>query len=82
MQVDKQTNHFDASTTEIDMTAEQLKKKFESEGKTFADWARQNSYDVTSVYRVINGFTKAKRGKSHDIAVKLGLKADPARQAA
>ena len=56
------------------MTPEQLKVQFENQGKSFAEWARQNGYTPQEVYRVINGFTKAKRGKAHDIAVKLGLK--------
>lgn len=56
------------------MTPEQLKKKFEREGRSFADWARAHNYSVVAVYRVLNGFTKAKRGQGHEIAVKLGLK--------
>lgn len=64
------------------LTPEQLKAKFEREGRTFAAWARENGYTVNEVYRVTNGFAKAKRGKAHEIAVKLGLKAEPRRQAA
>lgn len=56
------------------MTPEQLKDKFERKGMTFAAWARENGYHPQEVYRVVNGFTKGKRGKAHDIAVKLGLK--------
>jgi gp16 family phage-associated protein len=59
------------------MNATQLKKKFEDEGRTFSGWAEQNGYSRVAVYRVINGFTKAKRGDAHDIAVKLGLKPKP-----
>lgn len=55
-------------------TAEQLKAQFEAEGKTFTDWARENGYSPSAVCRVINGFSKAKRGLGHEIAVKLGLK--------
>lgn len=64
------------------MTSDELKKKFELEGKTFADWARQNGHPPVSVYRVINGFSKAKRGKAHTIAVQLGLKPDVSKLAA
>ena len=56
------------------MTPEALKQKFELEGKTFAGWARENGYTPNEVTRVVNGFAKGRRGKSHEIAVKLGLK--------
>ena len=59
------------------LTPTQLKAKFEREGKTFAQWARDHGYTTNEVYRVINGFAKGKRGKAHDIAVLLGLKTDP-----
>lgn len=62
-------------------TPEQVKKQFEREGRAIADWARDNGYHCVAVYRVLNGFTKAKRGQAHEIAVKLGLKEDPARAA-
>lgn len=56
------------------MTPEQLKKKFADEGKTFTDWAKEHDYTRNEVYKVVNGFSKAKRGKGHEIAVALGLK--------
>ena len=56
------------------MTPEQLKKKFSDEGKTFTSWAEEHGYTKTEVYKVVNGFSKAKRGKGHEIAVALGLK--------
>lgn len=62
------------------MTPEELKAKFEREGRTFADWANDHGYTPQEVYRVVNGLTKAKYGKVHTIAVKLGLKADPQQQ--
>lgn len=60
------------------MTAEQIKARFKREGKTFTQWANENGYSRHAVYRVLNGFDKANYGKAHDIAVKLGLKPDPA----
>lgn len=57
------------------LTPEKLKEKFELEGKTFSGWAEERNYTRQEVYRVVNGFTKAKRGKAHRIAVELGLKA-------
>ena len=56
------------------LTPEQLKRKFRQQGITFKQWAHENGYHYVDVYRVTNGFTKATRGKMHEIAVKLGLK--------
>jgi hypothetical protein len=64
------------------LTPDQLKAKFEREGRTFAQWARDNGYTENEVYRVVNGFAKGKRGKAHKIAVQLGLKVDPDKFAA
>ena len=55
-------------------TPEQVKKRLRQQGKTTAAWAQENGFEPWLVYRVLNGFTKATRGKGHDIAVKLGLK--------
>ena len=62
------------------MTAEQVKTIFRQQGITFTSWAEENGYTRNEVYRVLNGQTKARYGKSHEIAVKLGLK--PSTQAA
>lgn len=56
------------------MTPEEVKAKFQREGKTFTEWAQEHGYRRTDVYRVLNGLSKAKRGLGHEIAVKLGLK--------
>lgn len=53
---------------------EQLKQQYKREGKSFAQWARDNGYSYHDVIRVLNGFSKAQRGRGHEIAVKLGLK--------
>ncbi|EPA6640195.1 DNA-binding protein [Serratia bockelmannii] len=55
-------------------TPDQVKQQFRQNGWTFTQWATENGYSPTDVYRVLNGLTKAKYGKGHDIAVKLGLK--------
>jgi gp16 family phage-associated protein len=57
------------------LTADQLKAKFAQEGKTFSNWAETRGYRREDVYRVINGLTRCRRGKVHQIAVELGLKA-------
>ncbi len=64
------------------ITPEQLKAKFENEGKTFSGWAEDHGYTRQAVYRVVNGFAKAKRGKAHEIAVALGLKVEAGMHAA
>ncbi|MFT2791774.1 DNA-binding protein [Serratia sp. T13T92] len=56
------------------MTAEQVKTLFRQQGITFTRWAEENGYTRNEVYRVLNGQAKAHYGKSHEIAVKLGLK--------
>ncbi|HDY5341422.1 TPA: DNA-binding protein [Klebsiella pneumoniae] len=56
------------------MTAEQVKSLFRQRGVTFTQWAEEHGYSRSEVYRVLNGQTKANYGKSHEIAVKLGLK--------
>lgn len=61
-------------------TPDLLRQKFDSEGKTFADWAVSNGFEPQDVYKVLNGQAKCKRGKGHKIAVLLGLKAKPVEQ--
>lgn len=58
------------------MTPEEIKKRFRQRGETISDWARSNGYSVNKVIRVLNGFEKGHYGKAHEIAVKLGMKAE------
>lgn len=44
-------------------------------GVSIAEWARENRFRQDLVYAVLSGRSKATRGESHRIAVKLGLKA-------
>ncbi|MBP2844444.1 DNA-binding protein [Dickeya dianthicola] len=55
-------------------TPDQVKQQLHQRGVTVTQWAAQNGYPRQAVYRVLNGFVKAKYGKSHEIAVALGLK--------
>ena len=55
-------------------TAAQVKLEFEYRGESFSEWASENGYKRGTVYAVLNGHRKAKRGEGHDIAVRLGLK--------
>ncbi|MCY3197938.1 DNA-binding protein, partial [Acinetobacter baumannii] len=42
-------------------------------GLSIADWARQNGFTPELVHQVLNSNKIPFRGKSHQIAVKLGL---------
>lgn len=63
-------------------TPEQVKAQFAAQGKTMSSWAREHGYKPRDVQLVINGFSKARHGKGHEIAVALGIKASPDQQAA
>ena len=56
------------------LTVDKLKENFEREGKTLAQWARENGYQPRDVWLVVGGQRKGRYGKGHEIAVKLGLK--------
>lgn len=58
------------------MTHDEVKNQLRAEGKTLAQWAKEHGYRPNAVYRVMGGFDKAHYGKAHEIAVKLGLKAN------
>lgn len=59
------------------MTPDQVRAKLKREGKTIKTWAEERGYAPNRVYRILGGFEKCDYGKSHDIAVALGLKKDP-----
>ena len=58
-------------------TGEQVKQDFIACGDTVHAWAVRNNFDPSEVYRVINGYNKATKGKGFQIAVALGMKAKP-----
>jgi len=60
-------------------TANQIKAQFRERGESVGQWADANGFRRSDVYRVLNGFSACKRGLQHEIAVKLGLKPDPAK---
>lgn len=55
-------------------TIEQVKQEFRTNGTTVSDWAKKHGYSPQEVYKVINQQHKGNYGRSHEIAVKLGLK--------
>ncbi len=56
------------------LSPEQVKERFRARGITVTQWAEENGYPRNAVYRVLNGFDKARYGRAHEIAVALGLK--------
>ena len=46
------------------------------QGETITAWAKKHGYSPHYVYFVLNGQSKARWGKGHEIAVKLGLKTE------
>ena len=56
------------------MTTSTFKTRLRRQGKTIRQWAEENGFPPTAVYRVLNGVDKANFGRAHDIAVKAGIK--------
>lgn len=56
------------------LTPDQVRERLRSQGKTMSQWAREHDFRLQAVYRVMGGQDKARYGKSHEIAVALGLK--------
>ncbi|HFH4259540.1 DNA-binding protein [Pseudomonas aeruginosa] len=55
-------------------TGERVKELFHAAGTAISAWAEANGYTRHQVYMVINGEFKGRRGTSHEIALKLGMK--------
>lgn len=55
-------------------TSQEVRSKLQKRGLSIADWARQNGFTPELVHQVLNSNKIPVRGKSHQIAVKLGLK--------
>lgn len=60
---------------------DRVKRQFLESGISIAEWASANGFSRNLVYQVLRGESKALRGRSHDIAVRLGLKKGIERQA-
>lgn len=57
-------------------TPKQVKADFARKGESVRAWAVANKFNPTLVCEILNGKKERKclRGKSHEIAVRLGLK--------
>ncbi|MBS0570122.1 MAG: DNA-binding protein [Proteobacteria bacterium] len=54
-------------------TRNEIKQEFALRGLSIGAWARSHGYPTQLVYQILAG-RKGLRGKSHEIAVRLGLK--------
>lgn len=56
------------------MTPTDLRRHLDSQGVSLTSYAKERGVQYHLAVQLINGQTKGKRGKSHDAAIKLGLK--------
>jgi len=55
-------------------TSDQVRDEFMRTGTSISTWARERGFKPNLVFEVLRGRIHGRRGKSHDIAVLLGLK--------
>jgi gp16 family phage-associated protein len=55
----------------------EIKGYFEAHGRAIGEWADLRGFKRSLVYAVLNGRALGRRGRSHHIAMALGLKKDP-----
>ncbi|WP_309261567.1 DNA-binding protein [Lysobacter arvi] len=56
---------------------EKVRKRFERDGVNIAEFARTHGLNRDTVYQVLSGAKKGRRGEAHRAAVLLGLKPKP-----
>ncbi|MDO8908894.1 MAG: DNA-binding protein [Pseudohongiella sp.] len=57
------------------LTPEQARSALDKAGKSIAEFARDHSLDEPTVYQILAGRKKGRRGEAHRAAVLLGIKA-------
>ena len=55
-------------------TVDEVRTDFRRRGVPIARWAKDHGFNVYTVYRVLDGSIEGRYGKSHKIAIALGLK--------
>ena len=55
-------------------TPDEVRQEFLFTGTSISEWAKKNGYSYHLVQQVLSGRSRNLRGKSHEIAVLLGLK--------
>ena len=56
-------------------TPDEARAALQNKGVSITQWAVANKFSPNLVFEVLGGRKKCVRGQSHDIAVRLGLKA-------
>ena len=67
------------SESGADMTPQECKANFRARGESPGQWADKHGFERALIYRLLNGRAAGWRGKTHQAAVALGLKPDPAK---
>lgn len=57
------------------LTLKQAREALDRQGLSIADFAREHGLDEPTVYQVLAGRKKGRRGEAHRVAVLLGIKA-------
>ena len=66
MQNEKETFNFEQIS--------RIRGEFKQAGRSISGWSREQGFDPGLVYSILAGKNHGTRGRSHDIAVRLGLK--------
>lgn len=59
---------------EISNEKDRIYSMLYGQGKTLKQWAKEHEFSYQTTIRVVNGISRANRGESLQIALKLGLK--------
>ena len=65
---------FIQNSSDISKSITQVRDDFIKSGISIAEWARDNNFSPDLVYRILKNNKVPRRGESHKIAVKLGIK--------
>ena len=71
LDVEKHTTSFSADQIS------RARSEFKQAGVSISEWAQRHGVPPSLVYSVLSGKTQCTRGRSHEVAVLLGLKAPP-----
>lgn len=55
-------------------TLEDVRAEFDRKGLSYKAWAQQHGFAAEEVYAILNGRSRGRRGRAHNLAVALGLK--------
>lgn len=68
------TAKLDAQATHKTTSLATFKAKLRQQGKTIRQWAEEQGFQPSAVYRTLNGVEKGNFGQSHAILVAAGIK--------